>query len=229
MKKIILISVLYTVLTASNALVGAVFGQDTNAEGEKERAVATFAGGCFWCVEEGFEKLSGVHEAISGYTGGRERNPTYEQVAGGRTGHTEAVQVFYDPELIEYAGLLEAFWRFMDPTDAEGQFVDRGQQYRAEIFYHNEEQKALAEASVRKLKATGPFTSSIVTPVTELGRFYKAEEYHQDYYSKNPIRYRFYTRNSGRYQFVEYWWGDDAKQDFQQFTNADLLSEYGEK
>lgn len=228
MKKIILMSMLAAAFALSN-IVGNAQGQNSTLDEASERAVATFAGGCFWCVEEGFEKLPGVYEAISGYTGGRERNPTYEQVAGGRTGHTEAVQVFYNPAVIEYAGLLEAFWRFMDPTDAEGQFVDRGQQYRAEIFYHDEEQKALAEASIRKLKATGPFTSSIVTPVTPLGRFYKAESYHQDYYSKNPIRYRFYTRNSGRYQFVEYWWGTNAKQDFQQFTDAELLREYGEK
>lgn len=226
MKKIIVVHMLYLTLILATIVASALPSTATAEEGG-ERAVATFAGGCFWCVEEGFEKLPGVYEAISGYTGGPERNPTYKQVAGGRTGHTEAVQVFYDPNVIEYAGLLEAFWRFMDPTDAEGQFVDRGQQYRAEIFYHDAEQKALAEASIRKLKATGPFTSSIVTPVTALDRFYEAEEYHQDYYSKNPIRYRFYTRNSGRYQFVEYWWGDEAKQDFQQFTNAELLREYG--
>lgn len=185
--------------------------------------VATFAGGCFWCVEEGFEKLPGVHQAISGYTGGDIPNPTYEQVAGGRTTHTEAVQVYYDAEVIEYAGLLEAFWRMMDPTDAEGQFVDRGRQYRPEIFYHNEEQRRLAEASIMRLAETGPFESAIIVPVTELTEFYQAEDYHQNYYRENPIRYRFYTRNSGRYQFVEEAWGDAQEQDFTRFRNADLV------
>lgn len=205
-------------------IVGCSSGSDAEPQPDLDSLqVATFAGGCFWCVEEGFEKLPGVHEAISGYTGGDTPNPTYEQVAGGRTTHTEAVQVYYDADVIEYAGLLEAFWRMMDPIDAEGQFVDRGRQYRPEIFYHNEEQRQLAEASIMRLAETGPFDAAIIVPVTALTEFYQAEDYHQNYYRKNPLRYRFYTRNSGRYQFVEDVWGDEQEQDFTRFRNAELL------
>jgi peptide methionine sulfoxide reductase msrA/msrB len=185
--------------------------------------VATFAGGCFWCVEEGFEKLPGVAEAVSGYAGGEQPNPTYEEVAGGQTRHTETVQVYYDPSVIEYAGLLEAFWRMMDPTDNAGQFVDRGQQYRPEIFYHNEEQRRLAEASMERLNAQDVFGEQAQVPITALENFYDAEEYHQDYYKKNPVRYRLYTRNSGRYQFVDSVWGEAAEQDFTSFSNDELL------
>ncbi|RUO23941.1 peptide-methionine (S)-S-oxide reductase [Aliidiomarina minuta] len=217
---------LYMVL--SGLLLMLISGCSSGSDAESERdleafAVATFAGGCFWCVEEGFEKLPGVHEAISGYTGGQTPDPTYEQVAGGRTSHTEAVQVYYDPEVIEYAGLLEAFWRMMDPNDAGGQFVDRGRQYRPEIFYHNEQQRQLAKASIARLAETGPFDEAIIVPVTALDEFYQAEDYHQNYYRENPIRYRFYTRNSGRYQFVEEVWGDEQQQDFTRFRDADLL------
>ena len=177
-------------------------------------SVATFAGGCFWCVEEGFEKLPGVHEAISGYTGGEIANPTYAQVAGGFTQHAEAVQVYYDASIIDYTRLLAAFLRMIDPTDANGQFVDRGRQYRPEIFYHSEEQRVVAEASIKQLALSGPFTAPIIVPVTALTEFYPAEEYHQNYYLKNPVRYRFYTRNSGRYQFIEAVWGKAQAQDF---------------
>jgi peptide methionine sulfoxide reductase msrA/msrB len=180
-------------------------------------AVATFAGGCFWCVEAGYEKIPGVVEAVSGYTGGEEANPTYEQVSSGATGHTEAVQVYYDPEQMTYEGLLAGLWRMMDPTDANGQFVDRGQQYRPGIFYHNEEQKRLAEQAVRELKASGIYDEPVVIEVQPLDRFYAAEEYHQDYYSKNPVRYRVYTFNSGRYQFIEEVYGEDYELDFSRF------------
>lgn len=179
--------------------------------------VATFAGGCFWCVEQGFEKIPGVIEAISGYSGGTEPNPTYEQVSSGSTGHTEAVQVYYDPTLITYKGLVEGFWRFMDPTDAKGQFVDRGQQYRPAIFYHDDQQRQVAESSRDILAASGRYDKPVVIEITPFSTFYEAEDYHQDYYKKNPVRYRFYTHNSGRYQFIEQVWGDDQTLDFSQF------------
>ena len=180
--------------------------------------VATFAGGCFWCVEQGFEKIPGVIEAISGYSGGTEPNPTYEQVSSGSTGHTEAVQVYYDPTLITYKGLVEGFWRFMDPTDAKGQFVDRGQQYRPAIFYHDDQQRQVAESSRDSLAASGRYDKPVVIEITPFSTFYEAEDYHQDYYKKNPVRYRFYTHNSGRYQFIEQVWGDDQTLDFSQFS-----------
>ncbi len=180
-------------------------------------AVATFAGGCFWCVESGFEKIPGVVEAVSGYAGGHVENPGYKQVSSGTTGHTEAVQVYYDPRQISYEGLLQGLWRIMDPTDANGQFVDRGQQYRPAIFYHNDEQKRLAEAAKAELQAAGIYDRPVVIEIVPLTRFYPAEEYHQDYYLKNPVRYKFYTYNSGRYQFIEKVYGEDYELDFSQF------------
>lgn len=196
------------------------FSQLSQAEKSSEQHVATLAGGCFWCVEEAFESLNGVHEVVSGYTGGTEPSPSYEQVSAGQTGHTEAVQVYYNPDIISYAGLLQKFWRIMDPTDNEGQFVDRGQQYRPEIFVHNEQQRQVAEASKQWLADNGPFAEPIVVPITNFSAFYKAEQYHQDYYDKNPIRYKVYTYNSGRYDFVDKHWGDTSDVDYQQFTNA---------
>ncbi|WP_375170390.1 peptide-methionine (R)-S-oxide reductase MsrB [Marinobacter sp.] len=180
-------------------------------------AVATFAGGCFWCVESGYEKIPGVVEAVSGYAGGEEPNPTYKQVASGRTGHTEAVQVYYDPDQMTYEGLVQGLWRMMDPTDANGQFVDRGQQYRPAIFYHDAEQKRLAEAAKAELQASGVYDKPVVIEIVPLQTFYPAEGYHQDYYKKNPLRYNFYTFNSGRYQFIEKVYGEDYELDFSQF------------
>jgi len=173
--------------------------------------VATFAGGCFWCTESGFEKLPGVTDAVSGYTGGHVDNPGYNQVSAGTTGHTEAVQVFYDPKIISYDDLLEGFWRQFDPTDGDGSFVDRGTQYRPGIFYNNEQEKMLAEKSIKKLAASGRYNKPIVVEVTPLGAYYNAEDYHQDYYKKNPIRYKYYRYNSGRDQYLEKVWGDDLK------------------
>ncbi|MGS2742114.1 peptide-methionine (R)-S-oxide reductase MsrB [Halomonas sp. LS-001] len=180
-------------------------------------AVATFAGGCFWCVEEGFEKIPGVVEAVSGYSGGDEPNPNYQQVSSGNTSHTEAVQVYYDPQEITYEGLLAGFWRFMDPTDVDGQFVDRGQQYRPAIFYHNGEQQRLAETSRQALMESGRYEEPVVIEIQPFDVFYDAEDYHQDYYKKNPVRYKFYTFNSGRYQFIDRVWGDEQTIDFSQF------------
>jgi len=176
----------------------------------KNLKTATFAGGCFWCVESDFEKVSGVVEAISGYTGGQKPNPTYQEVSAGGTGHAEAVQVVYDPTKITYKELLDVFWRQVDPTDDGGQFVDRGSQYRTAIFYHDEEQKRIAEESKAQLEKSGRFSQPVVTEIVPLTEFYPAEDYHQDYYSKNPLRYKFYRYGSGRDQFIESTWGGEA-------------------
>ena len=172
---------------------------------------AIFAGGCFWCMESPFEKLDGVSEVISGYTGGAKLNPTYQEVSAGGTGHTEAVEVHYDPQLVSYEKLLELFWRQIDPTDADGQFVDRGTQYRSGIFYLNPEQKQLAEISKQQLGESGRFNSPIVTEITAAGKFYPAEEYHQDYHSKNPVRYWYYRGGSGRDDYLDKVWGKDRQ------------------
>ena len=178
---------------------------------DKDQKIATFAGGCFWCMEKPFEKLPGVSAVISGYTGGDEPNPTYKEVSSGSTGHTEAVQIFYNPKKVSYNDLLEVFWRQINPTDAGGQFVDRGSQYRPEIFYHDEDQKIQAEASKSKLAGSGRFSKPIVTPITPFTKFYNAEEYHQDYYLKSPENYYRYRSGSGRDQFIKKVWGDDLK------------------
>jgi peptide methionine sulfoxide reductase msrA/msrB len=170
---------------------------------------ATFAGGCFWCVQADFEKVPGVVEVVSGYTGGHKENPTYEEVSAGGTGHVEAVQVHYDPAKVSYEELLDFFWRHVDPTDPDGQFVDRGSQYRTVIFYHDEEQRRLAEESKKRLADSKRFNKPIVTEIREFDKFYPAEEYHQDYYKTHPTRYRFYRWNSGRDQFLQKVWGDE--------------------
>jgi peptide methionine sulfoxide reductase msrA/msrB len=172
---------------------------------------ATFAGGCFWCTESDFEKVDGVVEAISGYTGGTEENPTYKEVSAGRTGHTEAVQVLYDPKKITYRELLDVFWKTMDPTDPGGQFVDRGSQYRSAIFYHDDDQKHIAEESMRELENSGRFDKPIVTEIVKLTAFYNAEDYHQDYYKKSPLRYKYYRHGSGRDQFLKMVWEKDVQ------------------
>ncbi|WP_036820196.1 peptide-methionine (S)-S-oxide reductase MsrA [Pontibacillus yanchengensis] len=183
----------------------------TPVNAENYKGVATFAGGCFWCMEPPFEKLDGVSDVISGYTGGNMENPSYKDVSSGRTEHVEAVQVHYDPEQVSYETLLQIFWRQIDPTDAKGQFVDRGHQYTTGIFYHNEEQKQAAMNSLEELKQSGRFEEEIVTPIVEASTFYKAEDYHQDYYEKNPVRYKIYRKNSGRDQFLNEVWGDDRE------------------
>ena len=169
---------------------------------------ATFAGGCFWCVEADFEKVEGVAEVLSGYTGGHKEDPTYAEVSAGDTGHAEAVQVIYDPEKISYEKLLDVLWRHVDPTDAGGQFVDRGSQYRAAIFYHDEEQKRLAGESKSELEKSGVFDRPIVTEIAKVSKFYRAEDYHQDYFKTHSYRYKLYRWNSGRDQFLKQAWGD---------------------
>ncbi len=175
--------------------------------------VATFAGGCFWCIEADFEKTPGVVKAISGYTGGRVKNPSYTQVAGGSTGHLESVVVYYDPNETSYDDMLDAFWRMIDPTDAGGQFVDRGEPYTTAVFYHTERQKRSAERSRTALVESRRYSSPIVTAIRPAGDFFEAEQYHQDYYKKNPIRYRFYRHNSGRDQYLEKTWSEEIEMD----------------
>ena len=176
---------------------------------QKNLPVATLAGGCFWCVESDFKKLPGVVQVISGYAGGRGANPTYEDYA--RKGYVEAVQVFYDPQKLTYQGLIDYFWRHMDPTDSGGQFVDRGPQYRGVIYYHDEEQRRLAEESKTALGRSGHFPKPIVTEISKFTNFYPAEDYHQDYAHKNPVRYKYYRWNSGRDQFLKKTWGGEAE------------------
>lgn len=173
---------------------------------------ATFAGGCFWCVESDFEKVDGVVAVISGYSGGQVKNPTYEDVSAGGTGHLEVVQVHYDPDTITYEALLDIFWRHVDPTDPGGQFVDRGPQYRTAIFYHTQEQRRAAEASKKELDASGKLDKAIATEIIKFSEFYEAETYHQDYYKKNPIRYKFYRTGSGRDRFLKSRWGKSGNE-----------------
>jgi peptide methionine sulfoxide reductase msrA/msrB len=172
-----------------------------------DTAVATFAGGCFWCMEAPFEKLDGVISVVSGFTGGSEKNPTYEQVSAGKTGHAESVQVRYDPSKITYEQLLDVYWHQIDPTDPGGQFADRGRQYRTAIFCHDAKQRELAERSRAALAKSGKFAKPIVTAIEPAGEFYPAEEYHQDYYKKNPESYHAYRRGSGREAFLAQTWG----------------------
>ncbi|HEX9397275.1 MAG TPA: peptide-methionine (S)-S-oxide reductase MsrA [Burkholderiales bacterium] len=168
---------------------------------------ATFAAGCFWCTEEAFEKVPGVIAAVSGYMGGTAKHPTYEQVSRGITGHAEVVQVTFDPAKVSYEKLLDVFWVNHDPTVRDRQFCDAGSQYRPEIFVNSEEQKRLAEASKAKWEKLKPFRQPLLTPVTAAGEFWPAEEYHQDYYQKNPLQYRFYVTGCGRYARLDNLWG----------------------
>ncbi len=177
-----------------------------NNDRSAHREVATFAGGCFWCTEADFEKIEGVTDVISGFSGGPEKDPSYEDVSAGKTAHLEVVQVHYDPERVTYSELLDFFWKHINPIDPGGQFVDRGPQYRSAIFYHTEEQKQLAENSKKSLAESGRFDKPIVTEILPFTAFYEAESYHQDYYRKSPLRYKLYRNNSGRDQFIETAW-----------------------
>lgn len=172
--------------------------------------VAIFAGGCFWCVESDFDKVPGVLETISGYTGGHTKNPTYKEVTYKNTGHYEALKVTYDPAKVSYEKLVHYFWRTVDPTDPNGQFCDKGASYRTAIFTMNESQKEIAAASLKVEQESGPLKGRIVTPVLDAKTFYPAEDYHQDYYEKNPLRYKYYRYSCGRDQRVKSLWGDQA-------------------
>jgi len=212
MKKIVFMFVLFLIFNACQR-------QDISQQGVKISMVkedarlgkATFAGGCFWCSEADFEKLPGVVEVISGYTGGEKENPSYEEVSSGTTGHVEAIQVYYDPSKITYQELLDTFWKHIDPTDGGGQFVDRGSQYRSAIFYHDEEQKRLAEQSKEALSRSGRLAKPVATEIIQFTKFYEAENYHQDYYKKNPLKYRYYRYASGRDQFTGKVWGKELE------------------
>ena len=185
-------------------VAGALLAGGAAAQGT---AKATFAGGCFWCMEPPYDKVPGVLSTTSGYMGGKKRSPTYEEVSTGTTGHTEVVQVVYDPEKVSYEKLLEVFWRNIDPTVRDQQFCDVGSQYRTAIFYHDEEQKRLAEASKAALEKSKPFKAPIVTPVQATGEFWPAEDYHQDYYKKNALQSKFYVTGCGRYARLDSLWG----------------------
>ena len=185
-------------------------GEGTLGMAETEKGKfekATFAGGCFWCMQPVYDKIPGVVSTTVGYTGGTKPNPTYEEVSTGRTGHFEAIEVVYDPAQISYSGILDAFWKSIDPTQDFGQFADLGPQYRTAIFYHNDEQKQLAQSSKEKLGKSGKFDSPIVTEIQAASPFYPAEEYHQKYYLKNAGHYVLYKKGSGRQGFLEKMWG----------------------
>jgi peptide-methionine (S)-S-oxide reductase len=191
------------------AATGAALAQSADRSAPP-RALATFAGGCFWCVEADFDKVPGVVSTTSGYTGGKVDNPNYNQVSAGGTGHTEAVEIAFDPSKVGYQKLLDVFWRNHDPLAKDRQFCDRGDQYRPAIFYHDEEQRKLAEASKKAVQEK--FAPRVVqTEIVKAGAFFKAEDYHQDYYEKNPVRYKFYRYNCGRDQRLEELWGKPDK------------------
>lgn len=213
------LALLLGTLLATLALAGCTGSTGATATAEAEEAAranpeglakATFAGGCFWCMEKPFDEIEGVVATTSGYTGGTVANPSYEQVSSGGTGHLEAVQVLYDPEKVGYADLLDVFWHNVDPTDAGGQFCDRGSQYATAVFVHDENQKRLAEASKKALEASDRFDGPLATPVLDAGPFYDAEDYHQNYYEKNPVRYNLYRTGCGRDRRLAQVWGDEA-------------------
>ncbi len=195
-------------------LITLIFSLVANGESEKGEIKmknevldkATFAGGCFWCIESAFDEIEGVKEAISGYTGGKTKDPTYAEVCSGKTGHYEAVQVTFDKNKITYKELVEIFWQQIDPTDPTGQFADKGSQYKTAIFYHNEKQKKIAEESKKKLEESGKFDKPIVTEIKEATEFYPAEDYHQNYYKTCPLRYKAYKIGSGRESFLKRVW-----------------------
>lgn len=205
------------ILLTAIASLALLFGSPMNpslqakpAERDSTLAVATFAGGCFWCMEPPFEKLDGVKRVVAGYTGGTKKNPTYEEVSTGATGHRESVEIHYDPAVVDYGTLLKTFWQNIDPTDRGGQFADRGTQYHTAIYYHTDEQHREAEKSKEILGKSGKFDRPIATEILPAGDFYPAENYHQDYYKKNPLHYEMYKRGSGREGFIEKFWKADS-------------------
>lgn len=204
-------AVLLALLLGASATSAAAQGTQEAPPPPEGMAVATFAGGCFWCMEPPFDTLDGVLSTTSGYTAGQLPRPTYEQVSAGGTGHTEAVRVVYDPRKVSYEKLLEVFWRNIDPVAKDRQFCDRGSQYRAGIYFHDAEQRRLAEASLQKLRQSGRFQAPITTEVAAAGAFWEAEAYHQDYYQKNPLRYRYYRYGCGRDRRLEELWGKQEK------------------
>lgn len=212
MKRYLLIAIGLLVLSQGYNLFAGAYDGEADIQERKEARQnekyerAVFAGGCFWCIEPPFDNLDGVITTTSGYTGGPEKNPTYKEVSYGKTGHTEAVEVIYDPEKITYDKLVAIFWMNIDPTDPDGQFVDQGNQYRPGIFYLDADQKKTAEASKKKLQESGRFEDPIVVEITEADEFWDAEEYHQTFYKKKIMRYKTYRMGSGRDQFIDKYW-----------------------
>jgi peptide-methionine (S)-S-oxide reductase len=200
----------YLAPLAASIVLLAAMAVPASAQAPAKTAVATFAGGCFWCMEEAYDKVPGVVSTTSGYMGGKKRNPTYEEVSAGGTGHTEVVQVAYDPSKVSYEKLLDAFWHNIDPTVKDRQFCDSGSQYRAEIFVHGDEQRKAAEASKAAIEKSKPFKDAIVTPITTAGEFWPAEQYHQDYHQRNAVRYKYYKTGCGREARLKQLWGSAA-------------------
>jgi len=205
----------------------------TTTESPKEvfsatQQVATFAGGCFWCVEAPFEDLDGVISVVSGYSGGKEKNPTYGEVAGGKTSHRESVQITFDPEVISYAELVDIFWQTYDPTDVGGSFFDRGTQYESAIFFHNDQQKKVAEESKKRLDQSKRFSKPVATPIIKFTNFYPAEDYHQDYYKKSPQDYYAYRRGSGRDAFIQKHWPELTAKKYPAPSKNELKKELNE-
>ena len=194
------------ILLAVILFVNMAYAKD-EAAGPQHLEKATFAGGCFWCMQPFFDRTKGVKQTLVGYTGGQTLNPTYEQVSSGKTGHAESIEIVYDPTVVSYQQLLNIYWHNIDPTAKDQQFVDHGTQYRSAIFYHSEEQKRIAEDSKQQLAASGKFKKPIATQIVPAAEFYPAEEYHQKYYQKNSVGYEMYHDNSGRNQFFEKFWG----------------------
>jgi peptide methionine sulfoxide reductase msrA/msrB len=215
----ILISILFTLALLSTGCSKTEQKTDDQSKEMKTEAikltgneeVATLAGGCFWCMQAPFEKVQGVVKVVAGYAGGNEPNPTYEEVSSGKTDYRESIQVYFDPQVISYSEILEVYWRQFDPTDADGSFHDRGHQYTSAIFYHDDKQKEVAEQSKQELDKSGVFNKPIATPIINFTTFYPAEEYHQDYYKKNPERYHSYREGSGRDEFIMKTWGEEKK------------------
>ena len=205
---------------------GAVSGTEPEAEKKEvfssKTQLATFAGGCFWCVEAPFEDLDGVISVVSGYAGGKEKNPTYGEVSSGKTSHRESVQITFDPEVISYAELVDIFWQTYDPTDAGGSFFDRGTQYESAVFYHDAEQKKVAEDSKARLDKSGRFSKPIATPIIKYTNFYEAEDYHQDYYKKSPTEYYSYRTGSGRDAFIKKHWPELSAKKYPAPAKAEL-------
>ncbi len=224
-KKKLKISLVLLITVAVATITIMLIGKSKPTKNLEGLKIATFAGGCFWCVEADFEKVPGVEEVISGYTGGEIENPKYDQVSAGKTGHREAVQVYYDEKKVEYRTLVQYFFRHVDPTDPSGSFGDRGHQYTSAIFYVTDKEKQVAEEEKQKLADAKIFKKEIATNILPLGEFYNAEEYHQDYYDRNGLRYKYYRRGSGRDKFLEASWQNDAlevKEYLKKTTGFDL-------
>jgi peptide methionine sulfoxide reductase msrA/msrB len=221
-KVILSLFVLFALVACGNTVYNQNETKSFQISDDSDLEVATLAGGCFWCIEAPYEKVQGVVKVISGYAGGTENNPTYKEVSSGKTSHVEAVQVYFDPALISYTEIIDIYWKLFDPTDAGGSFYDRGFQYSSAIFYHDNKQKFVAEESKKNLGASGIFDKPIVTPIKPFTNFFEAEEYHQDFYKKDPNRYYSYRTGSGRDAFIEKYWGKLYFDNFSKPDNDEL-------